>query len=49
MAGAGRPADAKREVIAALEIAPTYPRAQELLLKLIDGLDVGTGRRDRSR
>jgi tetratricopeptide (TPR) repeat protein len=34
---AGRPADAKREALAALEIAPSYERAQELLLKVIDG------------
>ena len=33
----GRKDDAKREVLAALEIAPTYVRAQELLLKLIEG------------
>jgi tetratricopeptide (TPR) repeat protein len=32
----GRPADAKREALAALEIAPTYERAQELLLKAIE-------------
>jgi tetratricopeptide (TPR) repeat protein len=30
-------ADAKKEVLAALEIAPTYERAQELLLRIIDG------------
>jgi TolA-binding protein len=35
---AGRAADAKREALAALKIAPTYERAQELLLKSIDGL-----------
>jgi tetratricopeptide (TPR) repeat protein len=35
---AGNHADAKREAMAALEIAPTYERAQALLLKLIDGL-----------
>ena len=37
--GCSRPAtgDAKREALAALEIAPTYERAQELLLKLVDG------------
>jgi cellulose synthase operon protein C len=29
--------DAKKEVIAALEIAPTYERAQDLLLKIVDG------------
>lgn len=33
---AGRPADAKREVLAALEIAPTYARAQDLLLKIVE-------------
>ncbi len=32
----GRPDEAKREVIAALEIAPTYERAQELLLRLVE-------------
>jgi tetratricopeptide (TPR) repeat protein len=34
---AGRTADAKKETLAALEIAPTYPPAQELLLKLVEG------------
>jgi cellulose synthase operon protein C len=34
---AGRAADAKREALAALEIAPTFERAQEILLKAIDG------------
>jgi hypothetical protein len=34
---AGRTADAKREALAALEIAPTFERAQEILLKAIDG------------
>jgi tetratricopeptide (TPR) repeat protein len=33
----GNRADAKREALAALEIAPTYERAQALLLKLVDG------------
>mgnify|MGYP000138110950 CR=1 FL=1 len=33
----GRRADAKKEVLAALEIAPSYERAQELLLKIVDG------------
>ena len=33
----GNHADAKREALAALEIAPTFERAQALLLKLIDG------------
>ena len=32
---ADRADDAKREVIAALEIAPTYERAQELLLRIV--------------
>jgi Flp pilus assembly protein TadD len=31
---AGRRDDARREVLAALEVAPTYERAQELLLKI---------------
>ncbi|HUE86590.1 MAG TPA: tetratricopeptide repeat protein [Vicinamibacterales bacterium] len=34
---AGNRAEAKREALAALEIAPTYERAQDLLLKLSDG------------
>jgi tetratricopeptide (TPR) repeat protein len=34
---AGRAADAKREALAALEIAPSFERAQDLLLKAIDG------------
>jgi tetratricopeptide (TPR) repeat protein len=33
----GNRAEAKREALAALEIAPTYERAQDLLLKLSDG------------
>jgi tetratricopeptide (TPR) repeat protein len=33
----GRRAEAKTQTLAALEIAPTYARAQELLLKLADG------------
>jgi tetratricopeptide (TPR) repeat protein len=36
---AGQKAEAKKEVLAALEIAPTYSRAQELLLKIVDGKD----------
>jgi tetratricopeptide (TPR) repeat protein len=32
---AGRPVDAKKEALAALEIAPSYERAQELLLNAI--------------
>jgi tetratricopeptide (TPR) repeat protein len=32
----GRRADAKKQTLAALEIAPSYERAQELLLKLVD-------------
>jgi tetratricopeptide (TPR) repeat protein len=34
---AGRHADAKREALAALEIAPSFERAQELLLKAVEG------------
>jgi len=32
----GKKAEAKKQTLAALEIAPTYERAQELLLKLVD-------------
>ncbi len=32
---AGQPADAKKEALAALEIAPTFDRAQDLLLRAI--------------
>jgi len=34
---AGDRAAAKREVMAALELAPTYERAQELLLRIVEG------------
>jgi tetratricopeptide (TPR) repeat protein len=34
---AGRIADAKKEALAALEIAPSYERAQDLLLKTVEG------------
>ena len=34
---AGRPADAKKEALAALEIAPSFERAQELLLNAVEG------------
>ncbi len=34
---AGKPADAKREALAALEIAPSFERAQDLLLKSVEG------------
>jgi cellulose synthase operon protein C len=33
----GQKVEAKKEVLAALEIAPTYARAQELLLRIVDG------------
>ena len=33
---AGKPVEAKREVLAALEIAPTFERAQDLLLKIVE-------------
>ena len=32
----GKRADAKKQVLLALEIAPGYERAQDLLLKLVD-------------
>src|SRR4029077_3233920 len=32
----GKRAEAKKETLAALEIAPSYERAQDLLLKLVD-------------
>jgi Tfp pilus assembly protein PilF len=32
---AGRPDDAKKEALAALEIAPAYEPAQDLLLKIV--------------
>ena len=34
---AGQRDEAKREALAALEIAPTFERAQDLLLKLVEG------------
>ena len=34
---AGRKAEAKRSALAALDIAPTYERAQALLLKCVEG------------
>ena len=34
---AGQTAEARRQALAALEIAPTYTRAQDLLLKLVGG------------
>jgi tetratricopeptide (TPR) repeat protein len=33
---AGKSDDAKREALLALEIAPTFERAQELLLKIVE-------------
>jgi Tfp pilus assembly protein PilF len=33
----GKRTEAKKQTLAALEIAPTYERAQELLLKLTEG------------
>lgn len=33
---AGKPVEAKREALAALEIAPTFERAQDLLLKIVE-------------
>ena len=34
---AGRLTDARRHALAALEMAPMFERAQELLLKVVDG------------
>jgi Flp pilus assembly protein TadD len=34
---AGQRDEARKSALAALEIAPTYPRAQSLLLKLVGG------------
>ena len=34
---AGRLAEAKKHALAALEIAPSFERAQDLLLKVVDG------------
>jgi len=34
---AAKPAEAKREALAALEIAPSFERAQDLLLKSVEG------------
>jgi tetratricopeptide (TPR) repeat protein len=36
LVAAGQMAEAKREVVAALEVAPTYERAQELLLAIVE-------------
>jgi hypothetical protein len=33
----GERAEAKRAVLAALETAPTYERAQQLLLRIVEG------------
>jgi Tfp pilus assembly protein PilF len=38
---AGRPAEAKKEALAALEIAPSYERAQDLLLRAVEGKEPG--------
>jgi tetratricopeptide (TPR) repeat protein len=40
---AGQLADAKRETLAALEIAPAFERAQDLLLKIISAQPSGAG------
>ena len=39
----GRLAEAKRETLAALEIAPAFERAQDLLLKIISAQPAGAG------
>jgi Tfp pilus assembly protein PilF len=41
---AGKPAEAKREALAALEIAPTFERAQDLLLKVVEKDNAGPPR-----
>jgi tetratricopeptide (TPR) repeat protein len=41
---AGQLADAKRQALSALEIAPSFERAQELLLKIVDGTPQPGGR-----
>jgi cellulose synthase operon protein C len=41
---AGQFADAKREIVAALEIAPSFERAQDLLLDTIDAQAAGAAR-----
>ena len=46
---AGQRDEAKREALAALEIAPTYERAQDLLLKLVEGRTMTTRHRHRRR
>src|SRR6185503_13604220 len=42
---AGQLADAKRQALAALEIAPSFERAQDLLLKIVDGQSTPSGGR----
>ena len=42
---AGAPADAKKEALAALEIAPTFERAQDLLLRAVEGKVTSSVRR----
>ena len=44
---AGHTVDAKHEVIAALEIAPRFERAQELLLDIVDGTAAKTRKEER--
>jgi tetratricopeptide (TPR) repeat protein len=43
----GRAADAKREALAALELAPSYERAQDLLLKAIQSKATGAAKNER--
>jgi tetratricopeptide (TPR) repeat protein len=40
---AGQLGDAKRETLAALEIAPSFERAQDLLLKIVSAQPAGAG------
>ena len=40
----GKRAEARQQTLAALEIAPSYERAQDLLLKLAEGAAMNDGR-----
>jgi hypothetical protein len=41
---AGQLVEARRETLAALEIAPSFERAQDLLLQIIDAAPPGSAR-----
>jgi hypothetical protein len=38
----GNPAEAKTQALAALEVAPSFERAQDLLLKVVDAGTAGS-------